>query len=109
MRKNGRARRDPGTIEPGEYIKAMARLLRATGRRVGEADPEDLKDLIDLQKRLDQTILEAVAGLRASGCTWEIIGQALGTTRQAAIMRWSAKVYELNEAREAEQSEPAES
>jgi hypothetical protein len=30
--------------------------------------------------------------LRSSGSTWEEIGQACGTTRQAALMRWGPRL-----------------
>ncbi len=79
-------------IETMDYLKACRRMLRAAGRRVGRADPEDLRMLAELRAELDQAMLVAVTGLRRDGFTWESIGEALGVTRQAAIMRWAKRV-----------------
>jgi hypothetical protein len=85
------ARRRPG-IDTDAYLRMTARIVSGAGRRVADADPEDLAALLKLRDAVDQAILQAVAGLRASGCTWQDIGDAIGTTRQAAIMRWARKV-----------------
>jgi hypothetical protein len=70
----------------------VSRMLGAAGRRVGQADPEQLTDLIQLRDLVDQAIIGAVAGLRHSGSTWQEIGDACGTTRQAAIMRYGPHI-----------------
>jgi hypothetical protein len=70
----------------------MSRMLRSAGTRVADADVEDLAALIHLREQLDEAIVSAVRGLRDTGATWESIGQATGTTRQAAIMKWSKRV-----------------
>lgn len=70
----------------------MARMLTAAGRRVGDADPEDLTALLELRELVDVAILEAIRGLRNSGSTWQEIGDAVGTTRQAAIMRYGPQL-----------------
>lgn len=72
------------------------------GDAIAEADPT-LRDRLhdDAAAYLDLVVLTArarteteallrlaVAGARAAGCTWEAIGQVLGTTRQAAQQRW---------------------
>jgi hypothetical protein len=63
-------------------------MIRASGPRVGWEDPESLQSLVSLHQELDDAILVAVAGQRATGITWESIGEATGTTRQAAIQKW---------------------
>lgn len=77
----------------------VARIIVAAGKRAADANVEELAALIDLRQELDQAILLAVAGLRKSGATWEDIGSASGTTRQAAIMKWAQKVSWADEAR----------
>jgi hypothetical protein len=69
-----------------------ARIVSGAGRRVADADPEELAQLLQLRDAVDQAVLEAVTGLRRSGVTWQDIGDAIGTTRQAAIMRWARKI-----------------
>jgi hypothetical protein len=80
------------TIETDAFLRMAARMLRAGGKRVSEGDAAELADLIALRNRLDDAILVAVAGLRQSGHTWQEIGDATGTTRQAAIMKWSHRI-----------------
>lgn len=75
-----------------EYIAFARRILRAMARRVGTADPEDLEEMLALRDELDEAIVQAVAGLRASDYSWAEIARATGTTRQAAFARWASKV-----------------
>lgn len=70
------------------YLGMVRRVVKAAGRRVSHADPEDLAELIAIRADLDDAIQAAVNGLRADGFTWESIGTATGTTRQAALMKW---------------------
>jgi hypothetical protein len=67
-------------------------MMRAAGRRVGDDNVEALTDLVALREYLDTVIIMAVRGLRQSGCTWQDIGDATGTSRQAAIMKWARLV-----------------
>lgn len=74
-------------------------MIRAHGRRVADADPEDLADLVALRDVLEETIAAAVEGLRAGGSEghyrpmpWSQIARGLGTTRQAAQMRYGQPV-----------------
>jgi hypothetical protein len=71
-----------------DFAAMVRRMLRAMARRAAVADPEDLAMLIEMRADLDTAIADAVAGLRASGFTWESISEATGTTRQAACQRW---------------------
>ena len=66
----------------------MRRIIRAAGRNVSVADPEDLAKLIAIRNELELAIRAAVDGLRADGFTWKTIGEATGTTGQAANMKW---------------------
>ncbi|MBD3782256.1 MAG: hypothetical protein IE926_04755 [Micrococcales bacterium] len=61
-------------------------------RRIGDADPEDLEEMLALRADLDEAIVRSVAGLRANGYSWAEIARATGTTKQAAFARWASKV-----------------
>ncbi len=74
-----------------EYAAMVRRVIRAHGRRVGDADPEDLAELVAMQETLDEAIALAVAGQRDNGFAWSQIGRGLGITRQAAQQRYSPK------------------
>jgi hypothetical protein len=63
------------------------RLLDATGKRA-ERSLDALEWLGQANSRTDELIALAVAGLRAQGVSWELIGEALGITRQAAWQRF---------------------
>lgn len=77
------------TYETTEYARMLSRMLAAYGRRVADADVEDLTEMFELRDQLDSVIASAVAGQReAHGRSWADIGRAAGTTRQAAQMRW---------------------
>lgn len=67
----------------------LRRMIAAHGRRVADADPEDLAALLALRDALDDAVAAAVLGQRARhGRSWADIARATGTTRQAAQMRW---------------------
>jgi len=74
--------------EPGDYVAFVQRIIRAAGKRVSVADPEDLAKLIAIRNELETAIQAAVDGLRVDGFTWKTIGEATGTTGQAANMKW---------------------
>jgi hypothetical protein len=84
-----RVRREVETLD---YLRMLGRMLAAGGRRVAESDAEEFGELAKLEELLRQVLEESVRGMRRSGMTWEEIGQAGGTTRQAAHQRWAAKV-----------------
>ncbi len=66
----------------------IRRVLAAYARRVGEADVEDLAELLALQHDVEQAIALAVRRLRQRGLSWSRIASAAGTTKQAAQQRW---------------------
>jgi hypothetical protein len=72
----------------------VRRILEAAARRVAEGDEESFAALCDLQAVLDTMMAQAVRGLRQSGMTWQQIGDATGTTRQAAHERWAKRIDE---------------
>lgn len=75
--------------ENPEYAAMLRRMIRAYGRRVADADPEDLAELVALRETLDQAITEAVNGQRqAYGRSWADVARGLGMTRQSAHERY---------------------
>lgn len=67
----------------------LRRMLRAYARRVADADDVDLAEMVDLRDELEAAIASAVWGQRRNhGASWADIGRGLGTTRQAAQMRY---------------------
>jgi hypothetical protein len=81
----------PTVSDQTPYFLMLGRMMRAAGRRVGTADVEDLALLIGVRADLDRAIQAAVDGLRDRGATWQLIGDATGTTKQAAIGKWNRK------------------
>lgn len=53
--------------ETPEYAAMVRRIIRAHGRRVGDADPEDLAEMLEMREVLDEAIAEAVTGNGATG------------------------------------------
>lgn len=74
--------------ETPEYAAMVRRIIRAHGRRVADADPEDLADLLAIRAELDAALAVAIAGQRRNGFSWAAIGRGLGVTRQAAQATW---------------------
>lgn len=85
--KRVRREKDPAA----EAVKVAKRMIERAGRLVAEADPEHLAQLVELHRALDEAVKDAVDAQRASGITWQSIGEATGTTRQAALMKWARK------------------
>lgn len=79
-------------VETKDFLRMLARMMSAAGRRMGQTDAQDFADLAELQRQLDELLVEAVAGFRQAGMTWQEIGDAAGTTRQAAQQRWGPKL-----------------
>jgi len=78
-------------VETSDWLKMLSRMIRAAGRRVGDADEHELAQLAGLRDQLDQAIRFAIQGQRSSGRSWSHIGQALGLTRQGAFQRYGDK------------------
>ena len=75
-----------------DFLRMLRRMVAAAGKRVAEADVEDLVELMGIRDDLDAAIARGIAGLREDGYTWQSIGDALGVTRQAALMRWGPRL-----------------
>jgi hypothetical protein len=77
--------------ETRDFGAMVARMIRAYGRRVAFADIEDLRDLAALRDTLDDVITDTVAHMRGQHeFSWAAIGEAMGTTRQAAQQRYGS-------------------
>jgi hypothetical protein len=88
----GKGQRPRQPRETIDLVAAAARIVRSIGQRAAAEDPEILPELVKLRGEVDRCIYAAVAGQRAAGITWEAIGTATGTTRQAALMKWGPKI-----------------
>lgn len=76
------------SVETVEYLGMVRRMIRAAGRRVGEADEVELRMLDELRADLDAAVRAAVDGQRDLGRSWAHVGGALGITRQSAQQRF---------------------
>lgn len=75
--------------EAPELGAACVRMFRALARRAGDGELEALEQLAFLQDSLQLQLGAAVAGYRdGHGFSWAAVGEALGTTRQAAQQRF---------------------
>lgn len=81
-----------GGRDHSEFQSFVRRVLRAYSRRVADADPEDLAELLVMRQTVDDAIGSAIAGMRERGVSWAAIATATGTTRQAAQQRYGVKV-----------------
>lgn len=75
-------------VETLEYLKMLKRMIKAAGKRVGDADEHELRELVALRKDLSEAIQAAVDGQRAIGRSYADIAAGLGMSRQAAFKRW---------------------
>lgn len=71
-----------------EFMAFARRILRALSARVGDADPEDLAELVAMRAAVDEAIDNAARAVHANGASWAQIGAALGVSKQAAQQRW---------------------
>jgi hypothetical protein len=79
-------------VDTKDFGAMVTRMIRAYGRRVANADAEDLADLVAMRALLDEAIATAVSHLRDHhDFSWAAIGEAVGTTRQAAQQRYGRK------------------
>jgi hypothetical protein len=79
-------------VDTKDFGAMVTRMIRAYGRRVANADTEDLADLVAMRELLDDAIATAVGHLRDHhDFSWQAIGDAVGTTRQAAQQRYGRK------------------
>jgi hypothetical protein len=85
-----RANRVRRVVENDEFDAFVRRVLAAYGRRVASGDVEALRALAALSSEVDAVTRLAVAGLKKApyGYSWAEIADRLGTSRQAAQMRY---------------------
>lgn len=74
-----------------EYLRAVARMIRAAGARVGTGDPTDLAELLELRAHVDAAIAAALVAQRESHSLGEL-ATALGVSRQAVHKMHTAAV-----------------
>jgi hypothetical protein len=74
--------------ETPEYGRMMIRMIKAYGRRVSDADPEDLKVMADFARDAEIAVGETVARLRGQGCSWAYLAQGMGISRSAMQHRY---------------------
>lgn len=82
-----RSRRE---VENAQFDAFVRRILRAYARRVAAGDVEALASLSQLSSEVDAVTRLAVAGLRKApySYSWSEIAARLGTSKQAAQMRY---------------------
>lgn len=79
-------------VETPEFAAMVRRMIRAHGRRVVDGDDADLAELAELRTVVEEAIAVAIAGQRERwDRSWSEIARGLGTTRQAAQMRYGAR------------------
>jgi hypothetical protein len=71
-----------------EFDAFTRRILRAYAARIASGDIEALRTMASLSLEVDSVVTLAVLGLRQVPYSWEAIGEALGTSRQAAQQRY---------------------
>lgn len=76
-------------VEVSDFIAMVGRLVLKAGERASHADPDDLAALVRMRADVDAAIVAAVIGLRRSGFTWKTIGEATGTSKEAAVQKWA--------------------
>jgi hypothetical protein len=84
------AKRGKREVETNQFDAFVRRILRAYARRVAAGDVEALRSLTALSAEVDAVTRNAVTGLRDKpyGFWWAEIADRLGTSRQAAQMRY---------------------
>jgi hypothetical protein len=75
-------------IETPEYAGMVRRMIRAYGKRVADADEVDLATMLTMRDEIESAIATAVTGQRERGASWADVARGLGTTRQAAQIRY---------------------
>lgn len=76
-------------VDPLAYVAFAKRIIAAAARHVAGADEFELAELASLRDDVESAIQTAVEGQRSVGRSWDYIGSALGTSRQAAQKRYA--------------------
>jgi len=75
-------------VETPDYSGFLKRSIRSYGKRVADADPEDLAEMDVVLGELLDAMQVAVNGQLEAGASWADIGRAFGITRQSAWERF---------------------
>lgn len=75
-------------VDTPEYVRFVRRVLQAMRQRRAQFEPEHLGELSTLARELSAVIADVVISCREAGYTWDDIGAAVGTSKQAAQQRW---------------------
>jgi hypothetical protein len=78
-------------VETAEYTQTIFRMVQGLGRRVAAGDVDELPALLEVAEEAEKAFREAGQALNAKGYSWAEIGLRLGTTRQSAYRRCTAK------------------
>jgi hypothetical protein len=84
--------------ERDPLVDAATELARAARGLVDRADADrvdpvaGIRHALDVRRLADGVLAAAVDTARAAGCTWQQVGDALGTSRQAAFQRFGHPV-----------------
>lgn len=85
--KRKRAKRE---YENAEMFAMLGRLINRLTIRVAEGDPEDLAEMVDLDRRLHAAVTTAGRMMLEADPlrSYTDLGRAVGITRQSAWERW---------------------
>lgn len=79
-------------VENDQFVAMLSRMVsRGLRRRLAEADPWDLPQVIELARLLDDVIVESMDTMNRNGFSHAEIGKPLGVTKQGVeqrIKRW---------------------
>lgn len=77
--------------EAPEIGAMIGRMVKALARRAAEGDLEAVEQLAALVGTTNDALRTAAQGAHAFGYSWTELGEATGTTRQAARQRFAAR------------------
>lgn len=77
--------------EDVQFVSFARRVLRALGRRA-HRNIDVLPMLGSLLAEFDEVTVNAIVGALADGHSWQDVGDRLGVTKQAAHLRYAARV-----------------
>lgn len=78
-----------------EVAGAARRMIRALGRRVGDADPIDLQLVVALRAEVEAAYMVALQAQEAAGFSHREIAEGLGTSRQAVTKRLAPRAQDV--------------
>jgi hypothetical protein len=78
-------------VETSDYTQTVLRMVQGLGRRVAAGDVDELPALLEVAEEAEKAFRQAGQALQRRGYSWAEIGLRLGTTRQSAYRRCTAK------------------